>query len=159
MKSGPHCVFLNVSSGDLGMCKSLHTADKHRVEPLCGSLYVFSVRCHVKNLSRIQSRHKGAPQCAHAYEESLYSPLWILSHIQCICKVFPPCGCVCVSAARRLKQKPCRSQSTGMVSLLCGFLRVCSDFLTQRNVSHSMCTEKASRPCGCACGDSGRVCS
>lgn len=155
---GSHCEILSASSGDWGTCKSLHTTDKRRVEPLYGSWYVFSIRCHVKILSHIQSRHTAVPRCAHAYEVSLCSPWWILSHIRCICTAFRPYGCVCVSAARRLKQMPCRSQSIDRVSLQCGSLCVCLDFLTRRNASHNTCTGTASRLCDYACEDSGHVC-
>lgn len=154
-----YCEFSCVSWGDCDMCKSLHTADKRRVELLYGSWYVSSVRCRGRNPSRIQGRHKVAPRCERACEGSVCSPWWILYHIKCTCMAFPLCGYVCESAARRRRRNPCHSPSTDMVSLRCGSLCVCSGFLTQRNVSHSMCTEMASRLCDCACEASDHVCS
>lgn len=158
-ETGLHCEILSVFSGDWGTCTFLHTADRRRAGLLHGSLCVFSVRCHVKSLSRIQSTRRGVPQCEHACGASLCSPWWILSRTPSTCMAFPPCGCACVSAALRQKWKPCHSRSTGTVSLLCESLRVRSSFLTRRNASRSRCTERASRLYDCACEGSDHACS
>lgn len=91
--------------------------------------FFFSIRHHVKNLCHIQGRHKAGPWREQACELLICLLLWILTHRQCTCEVFPPCGCVCVSAALKkelnrrenLHQECCHCTSPLLFVLYCRF--------------------------------------